>query len=59
MTYLLSPRRNIGDAINLTDVSVGVFTQAIENIATLRADNGGSMSRLGMPRKMWPCRRPI
>ena len=37
---------NIGDAINLTDVSVGVFTQAIENIATLRADNGGSMSRL-------------
>ena len=37
---------NIGDAINLTDVSVGVFTQAIENLATLRADNGGSMSRL-------------
>ena len=37
---------NIGDAINLTDVSVGVFNQAIENIATLRADNGGSMSRL-------------
>ena len=32
--------------INLTDVSVAVFTQAIENIATLRADNGGSMSRL-------------
>ena len=37
---------NIGDAISLTDVSVGVFTQAIENLATLRADNGGSMSRL-------------
>ena len=37
---------NIGDAINLTDVSVAVFTQAIENIATLRADNGGTMSRL-------------
>ncbi len=32
--------------INLDDVSVGVFTQAIQNIATLRADNGGSMSRL-------------
>ena len=30
----------------LTDVSVGVFTQAIQNIATLRADNGGTMSRL-------------
>ena len=25
---------------------MGVFTQAIQNIATLRADNGGSMSRL-------------
>jgi flagellin len=34
------------DAINLSDISVGVFTQAIENIATLRADNGASMSRL-------------
>ena len=37
---------DIGDAISLTDVSVGVFTQALENIATLRADNGGTMSRL-------------
>jgi len=34
------------DAINLSDISVGVFTKAIENIATLRADNGASMSRL-------------
>jgi len=32
--------------INLSEISVGVFTQAIQNIATLRADNGGSMSRL-------------
>ena len=37
---------DISEVINLTDVSVAVFTQAIENIATLRADNGGSMSRL-------------
>ena len=37
---------DISEAINLTDVSVAVFTQAIENIATLRANNGGSMSRL-------------
>ena len=37
---------DISEVINLTDVSVGVFTQAIQNIATLRADNGGSMSRL-------------
>jgi flagellin len=35
-----------GDAINLSDISVGVFTQAIQNVATLRADNGASMSRL-------------
>ena len=34
------------DNINLSDISVGVFTQAIQNIATLRADNGASMSRL-------------
>ena len=32
--------------INLSDISVGVFTQAIQNVATLRADNGASMSRL-------------
>ena len=35
-----------GKTINLTDLSVGVFTQALENIATWRAGNGGSMSRL-------------
>jgi flagellin len=35
-----------GSTINLSDISVGVFTQAIQNIATLRADNGASMSRL-------------
>ncbi|MBT7923695.1 MAG: flagellin [Opitutae bacterium] len=33
-------------AIDLSDVSVGVFTQALQNVATLRADNGSSMSRL-------------
>ena len=35
-----------GKTINITDISVGVFTQALENVATLRADNGASMSRL-------------
>jgi flagellin len=33
-------------SFNLSDISVGVFTQALENIATLRADNGGTLSRL-------------
>ena len=37
---------NVSTAINLADVSVGVFTRALENVATLRADNGASMSRL-------------
>ena len=37
---------NISGAIDLDDISVGVFNKALENIATLRADNGASMSRL-------------
>ena len=39
---------------------MGVFTQALQNIATLRADNGASMSRLDShlimlqpPRQIW------
>ncbi len=32
--------------IDITAISVGVFTQALQNVATLRADNGASMSRL-------------
>ena len=38
--------QDTSEAFDLSDVSVGVFTQALENIATLRADNGGTMSRL-------------
>jgi flagellin len=33
-------------AMDLADISVGVFTQALENIATLRAENGAAVSRL-------------
>ena len=32
--------------MTLAKVSVAVFTQALQNIATLRAENGGSVSRL-------------
>jgi len=32
--------------IDLADISVGVLTQALENIATLRSQNGGTHSRL-------------
>ena len=34
------------NTINLDDVGTSFFTAALENIATLRADNGGSVSRL-------------
>jgi len=33
-------------AMALSDVSVGVFTKSLENIATLRAENGAAVSRL-------------
>ena len=33
-------------AMKLDMVSVGVFNQALQNLATLRAENGGSVSRL-------------
>ena len=36
----------IGDTLGLDMISVGVITQALENIAYLRAQNGGSASRL-------------
>ena len=36
----------VGAPFNLGDVSVAVFTQALQNVATLRAENGGSVSRL-------------
>ena len=36
-----------GDAMTLNKVSSGVFEQALSNIAFLRAQAGGSMSRLG------------
>ena len=34
------------NAVNLSTLSVSFFTQSIENIATLRAENGGTVSRL-------------
>jgi len=37
---------DIGGTMNLGDISVGVFNKALENIAALRARNGGTMSRL-------------
>jgi flagellin len=37
---------SVSGTMTLDKVSVAVFTQALENIATLRAENGGSVSRL-------------
>jgi flagellin len=41
----------VGSAFELSDVSVAVFTQALQNVATLRAENGGSVSRLQFARE--------
>ena len=37
---------SLGDSFTLDALSVGVFSKALENIASLRAQNGGTMSRL-------------
>ena len=37
---------DLSGTMELGDVSVGVFNKALENIAALRARNGGTMSRL-------------
>jgi flagellin len=37
---------NLSGAMDLDSISVGVFNKALENIAALRARNGGTMSRL-------------
>ena len=36
----------VSGTMTLDKVSVAVFTQALQNVATLRAENGGSVSRL-------------
>ena len=41
----------VGAAFELGKVSVAVFTQALQNVATLRAENGGSVSRLQFARE--------
>ena len=37
---------SLGETFTLDQISVGVFAKALENIASLRAQNGGTMSRL-------------
>ena len=43
--------KTVGEAFELGEVSVAVFTQALQNVATLRAENGGSVSRLQFARE--------
>jgi flagellin len=38
--------------MDLNQISVGVFAKALENIASLRAENGGTMSRLSYSDEM-------
>jgi flagellin len=44
--YLTLASRSLAGTLNLQQISVGVLTAALENIAFLRAQNGGSQSRL-------------
>jgi flagellin len=44
--YVTFAASDLSDTINLTDISVGVITTALENVAFLRAQNGGVGSRL-------------
>ena len=43
---------DLADTFELDDISVGVFAKALENIASLRAQNGGTMSRLTFSSEM-------
>ena len=43
---------DLADTFELDDISVGVFAKALENIASLRAQNGGTMSRLTFSAEM-------
>jgi len=45
LTFTLAAQ-SLDDAINLHNISVGVFLAGMENIAALRAQNGAAMSRL-------------
>jgi flagellin len=45
LTFTLAAQ-DLDSAINLHNVSVGVFLTAMENVAALRAQNGSTMSRL-------------
>ena len=44
--YISFAATDLSGTMELGDVSVGVFNKALENIAGLRARNGGTMSRL-------------
>jgi flagellin len=43
---------SLGETFTLDQISVGVFAKALENIASLRAQNGGTMSRLTFSAEM-------
>ena len=44
--YLTLASEVLSDTLSLGQISVGVLTKALENVAFLRAQNGGSQSRL-------------
>jgi flagellin len=44
--YLTLASKELSKTLSLENISVGVITKALENVAFLRAQNGGSQSRL-------------
>ena len=44
--------QDVEGTMDLNQISVGVFAKALENIASLRAENGGTMSRLSYSDEM-------
>jgi flagellin len=48
---------DISGTMTLNKVSVAVFTQALQNVATLRAENGGSVSRLEFAKESTAARK--
>ena len=50
--YSVSHLTSLAATFTLDQISVGVFAKALENIASLRAENGGTMSRLTFSAEM-------
>ena len=58
-TWVTFAVQSTADALELDQISVGVISQALENISFLRAQNGGTHSRLALIQNPLFRKRPI